>query len=42
MQEGMLARFAVALQRGQIEAIEGQGIGIPGGTITIDDNCMVC
>ncbi|KIX05382.1 uncharacterized protein Z518_06254 [Rhinocladiella mackenziei CBS 650.93] len=37
--EGMLARFAIALQRGQIEAIGGQGFGGQGGTIVVDDNC---
>jgi hypothetical protein len=41
MQEGMLARFAMALQRGQIEAIGGQGFGGQGGTIVVDDNCLV-
>ena len=41
MQEGMLARFAMALQRGQIEAIGGQGFGGQGGTIVVDDNCEV-
>lgn len=41
MQEGMLARFAMALQRGQIEAISGQGVGGQGGTIIVDDNCLV-
>ena len=42
MQEGMLARFAMALQRGQIEAIGGQGFGGEEGTIVVDDNCQVC
>jgi hypothetical protein len=37
----MLARFAMALQRGQIEAIGGQGFGGQGGTIVVDDNCEV-
>ena len=38
MQEGMLARFAMALQRGQIEGVGGQGFGGQGGTIVVDDN----
>lgn len=38
----MLARFAAALQRGQIQTIEGgQGFGGGGGTIVVDDNCSV-
>jgi hypothetical protein len=37
----MLARFAAALQRGQIQAVGGQGFGGGGGTIVIDDNCLV-
>lgn len=43
MQEGMLARFAAALQRGQIAGIAQGGFGIAGegGTIVIDDNCTV-
>lgn len=41
MQEGMLARFAMALQRGQIEVVGGQGIGGQGGNIVVDDNCLV-
>lgn len=42
LQEGMLARFAAALQRGQIQGIGGQGFGGGGGTIVVDDNCLVC
>lgn len=41
MQEGMLARFAMALQRGQIEVIGGQGVGGQGENIVVDDNCLV-
>lgn len=42
MQEGMLARFAAALQRGQIQAITGQGFGGQGATIVVnDENCLV-
>ena len=39
----MLARFAAALQRGQVQAIAGgQGFGGGGGTIVVDDqNCLV-
>ncbi len=37
----MLARFAMAIQRGQIEAIGDQGFGGQGGTIVVDDNCEV-
>lgn len=39
----MLARFAAALQRGQIQAVGGQGLGGGGGTIVINDNdnCLV-
>ena len=38
----MLARFAAALQRGQIQGVGGQGFGGGGGTIVVDDNCLVC
>lgn len=31
----------MALQRGQIEAIGGQGFGGQGGTIVVDENCLV-
>ena len=43
LQEGMLARFAAALQRGQIQAVAGQGFGGGGGTIVVNDNdnCLV-
>jgi len=41
MQEGMLARFAIALQRGQIEVIGGQAVGGQEGGIVVDDNCLV-
>lgn len=41
MQEGMLARFAMALQRGQIQTIGDEGFDGPGGAIVIDDNCLV-
>ncbi len=34
----MLARFAAALQRGQIQAVAGQGFGGGGGTIVVNDN----
>ena len=38
----MLARFAAALQRGQIQTIAGrQAFGDGGGTIVVDDNCLV-
>ena len=39
----MLARFAAALQRGQIQAVGGQGFGGGGGTIVVNDNdnCLV-
>ena len=37
----MLARLAAALQRGQIQAVGGQGFGGGGGTIIVDDNCLV-
>lgn len=37
----MLARFAAALQRGQIQGIGGQGFGGGGGTIVVDNNCLV-
>ncbi|EXJ69585.1 uncharacterized protein A1O5_07621 [Cladophialophora psammophila CBS 110553] len=39
--EGMLARFALALQRGHIQAIGGPGFEGTGGTIVVDDNCSV-
>ncbi|EHY53407.1 hypothetical protein HRR83_003614 [Exophiala dermatitidis] len=39
--EGMLARLAMALQRGQIEAIGEQGFGAGGATIVVDENCQV-
>ena len=38
----MLARFAAALQRGQIQGVGGQGFGGAGGTVVVDDNCLVC
>lgn len=41
MQEGMLARFAMALQRGQIQTIGDEGFDGPGGAIVVDDNCLV-
>ncbi|KAK5053241.1 hypothetical protein LTR84_002215 [Exophiala bonariae] len=41
MQEGMLARFAIALQRGQIEVIGGQAVAGQEGGIVVDDNCLV-
>lgn len=40
----MLARIAAALQNGELQGIEGitgQGFGGGGGTIVIDDNCLV-
>lgn len=37
----MLARLAAALQRGQIQAVMGQGFGGTGGTVVVDDNCLV-
>jgi hypothetical protein len=39
----MLARFAAALQRGQIVGIAQGGIAVGdgGGTVVIDENCMV-
>ena len=41
-QEGMLARFAAALQRGQLQAIAGAQPGGGGGAIVVDqDNCNV-
>ncbi|EXJ77169.1 hypothetical protein A1O3_10327 [Capronia epimyces CBS 606.96] len=40
--EGMLARLAMALQRGQIEAIGGHGFGATEGTnFVVDENCQV-
>ena len=41
MQEGMLVRFAAAMQRGQIQGIGGQGPGGGGATVVVDDNCTV-
>ncbi|KIW22352.1 hypothetical protein, variant 1 [Cladophialophora immunda] len=38
--EGMLARFALAIQRGQMPGT-GDGPGGIGGTIVVDDNCLV-
>ena len=40
----MLARFALALQNGQFQGIQGvggQGFGEDGGTIVVDENCSV-
>ena len=37
----MLARFARALQRGQIQIAGQGGPGAGGGTIVVDDNCLV-
>jgi len=44
LQQGMLARLALALQNGQLQGIEGvggQGFGGEGGTIVVDENCSV-
>ncbi|KIW62421.1 hypothetical protein, variant 1 [Phialophora macrospora] len=37
----MLGQMLLAIQRGQVQVVGGHGFGEPGGTVVIDDNCLV-
>ena len=41
LQGDMLGRFVLALQRGDIQAVGGQGFGGTEGAVVVDDNCSV-
>jgi hypothetical protein len=37
----MMARLLLALRDGEVQGIQGQGLGGGGGTIVVDENCSV-